>query len=609
MNVKNQEPLRLASMVPLDDGGRKYNIIYFIAVAIGVIAGICIHNGIEGILGTNCLTLLVAFAIKDSILDIKWKGLRKKKFLLENRMPYDALIHHLIEQLVPLGFQVEKGNNGNPVLSHKKMIYDIDYDKDDTFTIYWRKSVANALFDFRTPIYHYRITVADMGIIGYTVQQICCGNTEGDAQQNVMYDSETYSASEARISVEKGGDALEKGQDNKRQEKNAIYAGQRDDRDINQDLNKTKSPLNILNKRYIIIGILLFLFIIFGGLFWLGSSADDESAERKISDGRDDGETVQKIISAEEEYDNGEYAIEDMDGDSSYGLNEIVESAEFVENTVQEKESILLNNLYIDTVSASSELTDSVNTYKVEALFDGNKDTCWAEGVDGTGEGEYVEVWFTTPLYLTQIEFLNGYMKNEDVFKANGRIRKAELRFSDGSSCEANLENSDMVSFESPVLTDYLKITILEAESGTKYADTCLSEIIMWGYRGSGTKISKDTELTVAGKNGQEFYINDSILGTYSCYMGEDFGAEITLAYDEKNRQLYISGNCWEGMNVGMIEDEMISSFVSEENALLYDDGYGNQLYIYPLDTGEIYIKQNGSFGGIGTTFEGTYEK
>ena len=58
-----------------------------------------------------------------------------------------------------------------------------------------------------------------------------------------------------------------------------------------------------------------------------------------------------------------------------------------------------------------------------------------------------------------------------------------------------------------------------------------------------------------------------------------------------------------------MIEDEMISSFVSEENALLYDDGYGNQLYIYPLDTGEIYIKQNGSFGGIGTTFEGTYEK
>ncbi|NBI92416.1 hypothetical protein D3Z45_18040 [Lachnospiraceae bacterium] len=103
MNMKNKELLRLTSMASLDDGGRKYNIIYFIAVAIGIIAGICVRNGIEGILGANFLTLLVAFAIKDGIVDIKWKGLRKQKFLLENRVPYDTLIHYLIGQLTPLG--------------------------------------------------------------------------------------------------------------------------------------------------------------------------------------------------------------------------------------------------------------------------------------------------------------------------------------------------------------------------------------------------------------------------------------------------------------------------------------------------------------------------
>lgn len=162
MNTKNQEPLKLASMAPLDDGGRKYNIIYVIALVIGIIAGICTHNGVEGILGANFLTLLVAFAVKDSILDIKWKRLRKQKFLLQNRVPYDTLIHHLIEKLSPLGFQVEKGVDGNPILSYKKMIYDIGYDDGGTFTIYWRKSVANAFFDFRTPIYHYRITVAPL---------------------------------------------------------------------------------------------------------------------------------------------------------------------------------------------------------------------------------------------------------------------------------------------------------------------------------------------------------------------------------------------------------------------------------------------------------------
>ena len=46
MDTKNQEPLKLTSMAPLDDGGRKYNIIYVIAVVIGVILGICAHNEI-----------------------------------------------------------------------------------------------------------------------------------------------------------------------------------------------------------------------------------------------------------------------------------------------------------------------------------------------------------------------------------------------------------------------------------------------------------------------------------------------------------------------------------------------------------------------------------
>lgn len=684
MNTKNQEPLKLASMAPLDDGGRKYNIIYVIALVIGIIAGICTHNGVEGILGANFLALLVAFAVKDSILDIKWKRLRKQKFLLQNRVPYDTLIHHLIEKLSPLGFQVEKGVDGNPILSYKKMIYDIGYDDGGTFTIYWRKSVANAFFDFRTPIYHYRITVADMGIIGYTVQQICCSNIDGNVQQNTIHGSE--------------------------------------------DLYKKQMPLNMLDKKwYVVIGIILFLFIILSGLFWLGSSSDDEIAEREITNEGDKGVVVTENASAEEGYDNEEYAIDDMNEDSSYGLNEAVEFAvgdggkisvifteygekddityisyviqnigetpvtveesmfsvyandyvadldygekavyketvsagrkvsgrlyprvtldrirrlevecgdvvfllrdtsavdamlgtyyrqyeedgkilideirlyreeynndglaisarhhidygngndydydfsswsfelyddriefssmlyevegliiyysknpiaegisvmqadsqlaedmftgdyewtdniqavyESIENAgqtvIQEsaegvgqiKESILLNP-YIDTISASSELTDSANTYKAESVFDGNRGTCWAEGVDGNGEGEYIEIQFANPVYITDIGLLNGYMKNEDAFNNNGKIDRIELSFSDGSSDEITLDKyiypdietwsfSDGISYSNPIYTEYLKITILEASPGIKYEDICLSELELWGY-------------------------------------------------------------------------------------------------------------------------------
>lgn len=153
MGTKDRDALKLTSMAPLDDGGRKYNIIYFIAVVVGILLGIFAGNGITSIVVATLMALIVALVIKNSILDFKWKGLRQQKFLLEKRVPYDFLIHHLITQLSSLNFQVEKGADGSPVLTRKKMIYDIEYGEDNTFTIYWRKSLVNAVFDFKTSIY------------------------------------------------------------------------------------------------------------------------------------------------------------------------------------------------------------------------------------------------------------------------------------------------------------------------------------------------------------------------------------------------------------------------------------------------------------------------
>ena len=99
MVTKDQDSLKLTSMAPLDDGGRKYNIIYVIAVVLGFIIGICMHNGIEGIVGVSLLTLLSALMIKHCILDLKWKRLRRQKFFLENKVPYESLIHSLVEKL------------------------------------------------------------------------------------------------------------------------------------------------------------------------------------------------------------------------------------------------------------------------------------------------------------------------------------------------------------------------------------------------------------------------------------------------------------------------------------------------------------------------------
>ena len=49
MGTKDRDALKLTSMAPLDDGGRKYNIIYFIAVVVGILLGIFAGNGITSI--------------------------------------------------------------------------------------------------------------------------------------------------------------------------------------------------------------------------------------------------------------------------------------------------------------------------------------------------------------------------------------------------------------------------------------------------------------------------------------------------------------------------------------------------------------------------------
>ncbi|WP_155986972.1 hypothetical protein [Paenibacillus durus] len=51
-----------------------------------------------------------------------------------------------------------------------------------------------------------------------------------------------------------------------------------------------------------------------------------------------------------------------------------------------------------------------------------------------------------------------------------------ELEFSDGSTMELEYNDSRTI-FDEPVETSFIKIKILEVESGTKYQNTCVSEL------------------------------------------------------------------------------------------------------------------------------------
>lgn len=621
MDTKNQKPLKLMSMAPLDDGGRKYNVIYIIAVVMGVIIGICLRNGISSIVGVNLLTLPTALLIKHCILDLKWKRLRQQKFLLENRVPYDILIQHLIERLSSLNFQVEKGVDGNPILTHKKMIYDVIYGEDDSFTIWWRKSVVGAVFDFRTAIYHYRNTVADMGIIGYVVQEVCCNNTGSNGQSNMMY-------------------------------------GQ----NMNQNPYVGQPPMNPQGKkRHIGIIIIIFVLLILVGLYWLGSSTDEELVD-------------EETVSAKENSDNEEYLMEGGEEDNSYGLNEtvlfelndggqisitftdygtkngvayinyVIENTGNTSVTVGESMFSVYSNDYI------ADLNYGANTVYEETISSGRKvsgqlypniameqvkkleiecgdvvfllrDTSIVDAMLGTYYRRYEE---DGNIIIDEIRlYREEYNNNGLAISANQHIdfgNEYDYDY-DFSSWAFELYDDRIVFTNSLHSIEGLVVYYSEnpKEEGifvTQVDTQSVKDMFTGSYEWTNNiqEVYEDGERSDGNEN--QGYLNDlldEVLASRGSY-ATDFhweegenedsrGADVSIIIEEDMEVIILSGVCWNGA----VECEYLGLAIDEndDGSIKFEDENGEHLLMYMLEDGGMHIEDDRAYSGA--TFSGTY--
>lgn len=169
--MKKNVQITLQSPAPLDDGGRKYNKLYYILGIIGGILGLP-NGGIPGFIVGGIFGIMIAYTIKECIVSGKLGGLRRIEFSMGTMIPYEELISELIPLLAPMGMVVEKSANGFPIITYDKLIFDVSYTKNGTFTIWWRRSPLRALFIVNTKITIYRKAVVAMGIIAYHIQQV-----------------------------------------------------------------------------------------------------------------------------------------------------------------------------------------------------------------------------------------------------------------------------------------------------------------------------------------------------------------------------------------------------------------------------------------------------
>ncbi|MBO5799781.1 MAG: hypothetical protein J6Q03_00385 [Paludibacteraceae bacterium] len=242
------------------------------------------------------------------------------------------------------------------------------------------------------------------------------------------------------------------------------------------------------------------------------------------------------------------------------------------------------------SVSASSYLKSSgyVN-YKGANAHDLNYRKVWAEGVDGDGIGEYLIYKFRggSPR-VTQIIVVNGYVKNQTVFKENSRVKKLKV-YKDGKPI-AILELKDIMGeqvFEIGTLGDNrenapawsLKFEILEVYKGDKYDDTVISELYFAGIDvhclAKGTKISMGDG---SEKNIEEVKAGDKVLS----YSSKGIGVSVVKVTDVATHEGFVRYKFTSGKELVCTLDHPLLSIENgwvsarPERTKRFYDGYDN---------------------------------
>ncbi len=142
--------------------------------------------------------------------------------------------------------------------------------------------------------------------------------------------------------------------------------------------------------------------------------------------------------------------------------------------------------VFICETNATSSLGDK---YKALYAFDGDLNTCWAEGADGYGISEILVI-SSGPWYqfdVKEIRIFPGYGKSEELFFKNSRIKKMEIVVSTYNSKIGSKKIRSIITFDDKPEFKTIPINkknvykinfkILEVYKGSKWDDTCISEI------------------------------------------------------------------------------------------------------------------------------------
>ena len=282
----------------------------------------------------------------------------------------------------------------------------------------------------------------------------------------------------------------------------------------NKSAESNKSNSGIV-KSIICVAICLVLLIVGGAFIYKiinddmlsGMSNTEYEAEShdKHSKASEEDKVIEEVKADEDkeeaEPDDSEEIeaeVEEVEEEPVVVQEEVEE--ETVREEVAEPEAIRKALNIVDTSSSSKLNAKSKDnaTYDSWNVCDGRFETAWVEGVDGSGSGESLTVVLDEPHVISDLIIYNGYLKTKRRYAINGQVTRMRIDYNNGYYQDVQLNtmypeeeeyyfaydelNPTAIQSECDRETDRITFTILEAERGSKYEDTAISEIEIYGY-------------------------------------------------------------------------------------------------------------------------------
>lgn len=161
----------------------------------------------------------------------------------------------------------------------------------------------------------------------------------------------------------------------------------------------------------------------------------------------------------------------------------IVEQLPFTAEVIN-VDGLTLNDvsaLPIKNISASSTLINSRGVvFGTDNLKDGDIQTSWQEGEKGFGYETIIDVELSELSDIKYFVIYNGNQLSEKKFYQNNRLKDVRIEV-DGEIVELTLPDTMepiVIMMNNLGYTDHVVMEILSVYRGSKYNDTCISEIM-----------------------------------------------------------------------------------------------------------------------------------